>query len=426
MNATKTTIAALITAAVAGAFSGCSQGSERPEARYYAAPQYNAPQYAQAAPVYQPAPPTVTYTPQPQAQVYPQQPAYQVYPNQPAPQPAAVYQEAPQPVVLNQQQLDQLVGPVALYPDPLLSEVLAAATYPQDVTAAQQWLQANPTPYEEQISAQPWDASVKALVHYPTVLATMANQPAWTATLGAAFATQQQDVMDTVQRLRVEAQNARTLASNPQQVVVTDNNAIEILPAQPDVIYVPVYDPAVVYVATPGYDDSSYVTYTDGYAGGVWLDLDCDWHDRQMRQGVRWNDDWRRPDVGQGRQWQRDASRPVPRPRFEVDNSHGAPARGDARPMAHAKVPTFDTRLVVRTPVNGGRNAVVRPAPVQRPARDARPAAQGVSANRTEQRVQTPAEQNPRVERPAQRPRNERLFRSAMQRRPGSSQRRAR
>jgi hypothetical protein len=226
----------------------------------------------------------------------------------PAPPVAAV----PQNVSYTAEQLDKLLGPIALYPDPLLSEVLAAMTYPQDVAAANLWLQLNARPTDEQINAQTWDASVKAIAHYPDVVRLLAGNMDWTSAIGNAFASSPASVMDSVQRLRAKAQAAKTLASTQQQDVVNDGNVIEILPAQPDVIYVPQYDPDVVY-ATPLYP-GPWISFGFPCAVGIWFDLGCDWHHRTFYHGVHWGPNWHHPDYGHGSPWIHDRGRPIPVP----------------------------------------------------------------------------------------------------------------
>jgi hypothetical protein len=147
--------------------------------------------------------------------------------------------------------LNDLVAPIALYPDPILSQVLVAATYPLEVVQAYQWVQKNPgmsgPALTQATQEQNWDASVQALVVFPDVLKRLNDDVAWTTNLGNAFLAQQQDVMDAVQRMRQTAQHAGKLQSTPQQNVVTSTDAgqpyIEIEPASPQVVYVPVYDP---------------------------------------------------------------------------------------------------------------------------------------------------------------------------------------
>lgn len=156
---------------------------------------------------------------------------------------------------LSPDQLDDLVAPIALYPDPLLSQLLVAATYPLEVVQAYQWLQRNPglsgPDLQQAVQQQNWDPSVQALVVFPDVLKRLNDDVTWTTNLGNAFLAQQQDVMDAVQRMRQRAQQAGKLSSTPQETVSTvDENGqpdIQIMPANPDVIYVPVYNPVWIW-----------------------------------------------------------------------------------------------------------------------------------------------------------------------------------
>ncbi|MEO8129376.1 MAG: DUF3300 domain-containing protein, partial [Bryobacteraceae bacterium] len=153
------------------------------------------------------------------------------------------------------EQLDALVSPIALYADPLIAQVLAAATYPLEVVEASRWLQANPnlrgTELTDAAREQSWDPSVQALVVFPSVIQMMDRNLRWTTDLGNAFLAQEQDVMDAIQSQRQAAEQSGRLASNDQQRVENmseDNrNVISIQPAQPDVIYVPVYDPVAIW-----------------------------------------------------------------------------------------------------------------------------------------------------------------------------------
>ncbi len=209
-----------------------------------------APQDNQQLPQYgAPLPQDQNQAPQ---QAYPQD--QQGYPQQPqAP--------APQGQPLTADQLNQLVAPIALYPDALVAQILAASTYPTQVVEADRWVQAQGNAPADQIAAganaQPWDPSVKALAAFPSVLAQMDRNMQWTTDLGNAYYNQPQDVMDAVQHMRQEAQQAGTLQSTQQQTVSNDSGEIAIAPANPDVVYVPVYNPWVVYVppvvAFPGY-----------------------------------------------------------------------------------------------------------------------------------------------------------------------------
>ena len=153
--------------------------------------------------------------------------------------------------VYNQAELDALLAPVALYPDAVLSNILVASTYPDDVRQASAWSLANPQlTGEDAVRAaepMPWHPSVKALVAFPDLLGRMNESPQWVADLGAAFREQEPYVMDTVQRLRSRAQANGSLQSNDQYTVQQQGPSIAVYPAQPQVVYVPYYDPYIVY-----------------------------------------------------------------------------------------------------------------------------------------------------------------------------------
>jgi hypothetical protein len=180
-----------------------------------------------------------------------QEPAY----GPPQSDPTQPQQTQPQQQPLSPQQLDNLVAPVALYPDPMLGQVLAAATYPLEVVEAQQWLQAHSNLRGQQLTdaarQQNWDPSIQAMVAFPDVLAKLNQDVQWTTALGNAFLSQQSDVMAAVQRMRARAQANGRLSSNQQETVATDTQngqqAITIQPANPEVIYVPSYDPAYIW-----------------------------------------------------------------------------------------------------------------------------------------------------------------------------------
>ena len=151
----------------------------------------------------------------------------------------------------SQQELDQLLAPIALYPDSLLGHVFIAATYPLEVVMAERWARENRNlpadQMNEALKKQPWDSSVKALVPFPDVLSMMSQKLDWTQKVGDAFLGQQAEVMDTVQNLRKRAHDAGNLKSSEQQQVVVEKEVIRIEPASPSVVYVPVYDPWWVY-----------------------------------------------------------------------------------------------------------------------------------------------------------------------------------
>jgi hypothetical protein len=171
-------------------------------------------------------------------------------PGQAAPPPPA--QDAKQ----TPEQLQQLVAPIALYPDALVAQILAAATYPDEIGEAERWMQQNSKlkgkKLADAVDKQYWDPSVKALVQFPSVLANMDKNLAWTSSLGEAYVNQQPDVMAAVQVMRGRAQAAGNLKSSSQEKVSTQGQNIIIEPAAPDVVYVPQYDPWLVYGAPIG------------------------------------------------------------------------------------------------------------------------------------------------------------------------------
>jgi hypothetical protein len=168
-----------------------------------------------------------------------------------------------------QEELDQIVAPIALYPDSLLTQMLMASTYPLEVVQADRWTKQNKDmkgdALAKALEAQPWDPSVKSLVNFPQVLAMMSEKLDWTQKLGDAFLAQQKDVMGTVQNLRKKAQASGNLKTTKEQVVKVEQEVIIIEPASPQVIYVPAYNPTVVYGAWayPAYPP--YPVYPPGY-----------------------------------------------------------------------------------------------------------------------------------------------------------------
>ena len=171
------------------------------------------------------------------------------------------------------EQLQQLVAPIALYPDSLVAQILAASTFPEQVVEADRWVQANPDlkgdALGQAVDQQPWDPSVKALVAFPSVLGNTDKNLSWASSLGDAYYNQQQDVMDAVQVMRKRAEDAGNLKSTPQQTVATQDSNIDIEPADPDEVYVPAYDPWLVYggpiVAWPGWYPYPGIWYEGPY-----------------------------------------------------------------------------------------------------------------------------------------------------------------
>jgi uncharacterized membrane protein YgcG len=220
----------------------------------------------------------------------------------PAQDAAAPAEDAAAPAYTQQtaEQLQQLVAPIALYPDSLVAQILAGSTFPEQVVEADRWVQAHPDLKGEDlgkaVDEQPWDPSVKALTAFPSVLGNMDKNLSWTSSLGDAYYNQQKDVMDAVQVMRKKAQDAGNLKTTPQQTVAAQDSNITIEPADPDEVYVPAYDPWVVYgypiVAWPGWYPypgiwfggpflSFGIGFPIGWFGGFgwgWGHWGFDWH----------------------------------------------------------------------------------------------------------------------------------------------------
>jgi hypothetical protein len=200
------------------------------------------------------------------------------------------------------EQLQQLVAPIALYPDSLVAQVLAASTFPEQVVEADRWAQANPDlkgdALGQAVDQQNWDPSVKALAAFPSVLGNMDKNLSWTSSLGDAYYNQQADVMDAVQVMRQRAQAAGGLKTTSQQNVTTQGSTIVVEPASPQIVYVPAYNPWLVYgdpiVAWPGWYPypgiwfgGPYLNFGVGYGigwyggfGWGWNNWGFNWHNR--------------------------------------------------------------------------------------------------------------------------------------------------
>jgi hypothetical protein len=256
------------------------------------------------------------------------------------------------PELLTPPQIDKLLGPIALYPDALVALILPASTVPTDVVLTARYLNGGGDP--AQVDNQPWNESIKALARYPVLVKWMDENLQWTTELGSAFLNQPSEVMNSVQRLRARARTTGALTSTPQQQVVLDGDLILIVPAEPDVIYVPYYDPEVVYYRQPGYYSAPYLTFGFGFPIGFWLCYDFDWHTRVILVGDRHHNwqghrDWDRhaggdahPRTGNWRAWQAPATRPqFARPANR--QSGGEMAR--PRPLPGAPSGTRDAHL---------------------------------------------------------------------------------
>jgi hypothetical protein len=357
-------------------------------------------------------------------------PALSVQAQVAAPPPMPTYQPLPAA------ELDQLLGSIALYPDPLIAEILPASILPTQIVLADRYVTGGGDP--NQIAQQPWDASVQAVARYPNVLKWMDDNLNWTAQIGQAFLNQQPDVMASIQRLRAEASALGNLQSTPQQQVITDDSNIEIVPADPQVIYVPVYQPAQVYYDAPY--GAPFITFGIGCPFGAWMDYDCDWGRGNL---IFWGNGYARP-----ANWWRESARQRDLSHagvWRANNHPGAVAanRGDrgyggntlsraaapassrselAHPVAQqaarsASVSRSATAQVGH-PANVSRSA---PAPIQRSAPISRPESNGAFigvqssqetkaySNRGQQSIQTtthsaPVFHAPPVSRPASAP----------------------
>src|SRR5438309_9556798 len=201
------------------------------------------------------------------------------------------------------QELQQLVAPIALYSDALVAQILAASTYPTQIVEAERWMQSHSNLKGEElgkeVDKQDWDPSVKAMTQFPSVLENMDKNLSWTSSLGEAYVNQPDDVTNGVQTLRREAQNAGHLNSNEQEKVTTQGNTVIIEPANPEVVYVPAYDPWLIYgepiIAYPGwypvpgiflagagigFGIGFGVGFFGGYGWG-WHQWGYDWHGRR-------------------------------------------------------------------------------------------------------------------------------------------------
>jgi uncharacterized membrane protein YgcG len=223
----------------------------------------------------------------------------------------ALEQAAPQPpedttpvVQPSANELDQLVAPIALYPDPLVAQILAAATHPAQVVEAELWMQQHTDlkgdALARAVDTQAWDPSVKALTQFPSVLEMMDKNLAWTSSLGDAYMDGEQSVFDAMQVLRQRAQQAGNLESTPQESVTTDGQTISIAPTDPDVVYVPEYDPWDDYgtpleyypgwYGVPGlYVDGPGIVFGPGIGIGVFGGFGWGWN--------HWGTDWHRHGV---------------------------------------------------------------------------------------------------------------------------------
>jgi len=281
------------------------------------------------------------------------------------PQPAAAG------ALLTPDALDQILKPIALYPDPLLAEIFTAATLPSQIVLADRYVSQGGD--VNAAAQQPWDPSIQALVHYPTVLKWLDDNLAWTTDVGQAFLNQQQDVIASIQRLRAQAQAEGNLKSTPQENVVADAGTVEIEPTDPAVIYVPSYPWDTIYN-----DPGVYCTFGIGFPIGLWLGYDWDWRNHHI---IAWGAGHPRPSDW----WQRaPGNRQAPQgvtlwhsaARVSASATRG-PDRGfsaETHGAARLNIPTTPAPQEGLQPRQGLPSRVGLPVAVSRPTVESRPA----------------------------------------------------
>src|SRR4029434_886250 len=281
----------------------------------------------------------------------------------------ATTEEAPK---IPNDQLDSLVAPIALYPDAMLAQTLAASTYPLEVMQLDQWMDKNKNLKDkalaDAVAKQPWDPSVQAMAAFPEVVQRMAENIQWMTDVGNVILAQQKDVMDAVQRMRAKAQGTGNLQTGSEQKVETKatqsgQQVIVVEQANPEAVYVPSYDPEVVYGAAPAeypYSPYSYPGYQPGTAlawgtaiavGGAWANNwgDCDWDDGDVtiNNNNNFNKNYNKnvnkgTGTGQANSWQHNPQHRgnAPYASKQTANKYGGTARGEARqPTAGAGKP---------------------------------------------------------------------------------------
>ena len=205
--------------------------------------------------------------------------------------PEVIAQGAEANAVFKPEELEQIVAPIALHPDDLIAQILMASTYPLEVVQAERWAKQNASlkgdALTKALEAQDWDPSVKSLVNFPQVLTMMSEKLDWTQKLGDAFLADQKKVLDTIQSMRAKAQSAGNLKTTKEQTVIVEEKIIKIEPANPQVIYVPTYNPTVVYGAWPYPAYPPYAYYPPGYMAGSAF-----WFAAGVGMGAAWGYAW--------------------------------------------------------------------------------------------------------------------------------------
>jgi hypothetical protein len=302
---------------------------------------------------------------------------------------------------LKPEQLEQLVAPIALYPDSLLSQVLMASTYPLEVIQAYRWTKSNPKTkgkaLEDAMQAQPWDASVKSLTAFPPVLAMLNDKLDWTQQLGNAFLAQQADVLAAVQTLRERADQTGNLKTTKQQKVTKSSSGsqsyIEIEPQDPSVVYVPTYDPNEIYGTWPYPSYPPYYWYPPGYIAGpgIWWGSGilagavlwgiANWPRAELWINANRYNRWNRTNIGNGR-WEHNVAhrRGVPYANRRLNDQFRRPYQGNFSAAREQFRGRADAGRAALAGAAGGALAgqALKNRPSQRPARsgqNARPRA---------------------------------------------------
>lgn len=217
-----------------------------------------------------------------------------VFAQTPAAPPQAAPAATPEADVFTAEELDKLLAPVALFPDALLAQMLPAAAYPIDIVKAHRWIGKNKAAVEqknfEDADRQDWDVSVKSMVRFPDLIKKMQDDLDWTTDLGEAFVEQPKDVADSIQRLRRKAMEAGALKSTPEQKVAVNDGSVVVQPANPEVVYVPQYDPEKAYKPSPA--GAALLGFGIGVLVGTALDDDDYW---DWRGGYVYPPVWARP-----------------------------------------------------------------------------------------------------------------------------------
>jgi hypothetical protein len=293
---------------------------------------------------------------------------------------------AQEPPAFKTEEIEQLVAPIALYPDALVAQILMASTYPLEIVQAARWSKANPNvkdkALEDAMQKQPWDPSVKSLTAFPQVLTMLNDKLDMTQKLGDAFLGQQKGVMDAIQRLRAKAHAAGNLKSGKEQTVTVEaqsgTTVIKIEPANPQVVYVPTYDPMVVYGPWPYPAYPPYYYYPPGYTGGAMffsftfgifvgnaLWGNCNWGGSNVYVDHRTYNNFNKTDIKTG-DWQH---KPEHRKGVEYRDQGSRQKYGGERPGV-------DTREAYRGRAEAGRQDIARGGADQ-VRRDASPADRG-------------------------------------------------